>query len=82
MCSYLSHDYPDPSTQYQTAERESQKEGNDNESDELEDFQIDEFAIHDGEWNESVYSADCAVIDGELYDKLLNLLEENGIGEG
>ena len=47
-----------------------------------EDFQIDEFAIHDGEWNEKVYSADCAVIDGELYDKLLNILEENGIGEG
>ncbi|CAF4438826.1 unnamed protein product, partial [Adineta steineri] len=38
--------------------------------------------IHDGEWNEKVYSADCAVIDGELYDKLLNILEEHGIGEG
>ena len=52
------------------------------ENEQLEDFQIDEFAIHDGEWNEKTYSSDCSVIDGELYDKLLNLLEEHGIGEG
>jgi len=46
-----------------------------------EDFQIDEFAIHEGEWNENVYSADCSVLDGNLYDILLNVLEERGIGE-
>ena len=29
-----------------------------------EDFQIDEFAVHTGEWNENVYSADCSILDG------------------
>lgn len=46
-----------------------------------EDFQIDEFAIHDGDWNENVYTVDCSVLDGQLYDILLNLLEERGLGE-
>jgi complement component 1 Q subcomponent-binding protein, mitochondrial len=73
LCSYLPDDYPDTVEQGRTE--------TDNAS-ELEDFQIDEFAIHDGDWNDQVYSADCSVIDGELYDKLLNLLEEHGIGEG
>ena len=78
LCSYLPQDYPNTPEQYQSGEAEQQQGGNE----QLEDFQIDEFAIHDGEWNEKVYSADCAVIDGELYDKLLNILEEHGIGEG
>jgi len=72
LCSYLPSDY--------AGEPRGEQQGEENPG--LEDFQIDEFAIHDGEWNEKVYSADCAVIDGELYDKLLNLLEEHGIGEG
>lgn len=46
-----------------------------------EDFQIDEFAIHNGEWDENVYTADCSVLDENLYDLLLNLLDERGIGE-
>lgn len=70
MCSFLADDYPNPQEQQ---ENDGQPLS--------EDFQIDEFAIHDGEWNEKVYSADCSVIDSELYDKLLNLLEEHGIGE-
>lgn len=76
LCSYLPHDYaglPNP-------EQHHQRENDDENL--LEDFQIDEFAIHDGEWNEKVYGADGSVVDGELYDKLLNLLEEHGIGEG
>ena len=74
-CSYLPNDYP-------VDTREQTTPGSDNQEDLFEDFQIDEFAIHEGEWNEKVYSSDCSVIDGELYDKLLNLLEEYGIGEG
>ncbi|KAI3380441.1 hypothetical protein SNEBB_001667 [Seison nebaliae] len=46
-----------------------------------EDFQIDELTVHDGEWNEKTYSTDGAVLDGNLYDKLLSVLEERGIGE-
>ncbi|CAF1394097.1 unnamed protein product [Adineta steineri] len=74
ICSYLPYDYP-------SAPEHQQQGEDDGKNEQLEDFQIDEFAIHDGEWNEKVYSADCAVIDGELYDKLLNILEEHGIGE-
>jgi len=79
LCSYLPNDYPDTRNQDRGTDNE-QKHENDQE-DFLEDFQIDEFAIHDGEWNETVYSSDCSVIDGELYDKLLSLLEEHGVGE-
>ena len=77
LCSYLPDDFADA----QAPSLGEDKGQGENESS-LDDFQIDEFAIHDGEWNEKIYSADCAVIDGELYDKLLNLLEEHGIGEG
>jgi len=79
LCSYLPNDYPGTREQHHGLDNE-QKQDN-NQEDILEDFQIDEFTIHDGEWNETVYSSDCSVIDGELYDKLLNLLEEHGIGE-
>jgi len=79
LCSYLPNDYPQTREHHRGLENE-QKQSNEQE-DVYEDFQIDEFAIHDGEWNETVYSSDCSVIDGELYDKLLNLLEEHGIGE-
>jgi len=79
LCSYLPNDYPQTREHSRGLENE-QKQSNEQE-DVYEDFQIDEFAIHDGEWNETVYSSDCSVIDGELYDKLLNLLEEHGIGE-
>jgi len=51
------------------------------EKDAPEDFQIDEFSIHSGEWNDNVYTADCSVLDGQLYDILLNLLDERGLGE-
>jgi complement component 1 Q subcomponent-binding protein len=39
-----------------------------------EDFQIDELAIHDGEWNENVYTADCSVLDGV---SLLKFMDKN-----
>lgn len=80
LCSYLPNDYPD--TQEQETGLGNEQKQDTNQENLLEDFQIDEFTIHDGEWNETVYSSDCSVIDGELYDKLLNLLEEHGIGEG
>ncbi len=80
LCSYLPNDYPNTREQSRGGENEQKQDSE--QEDFLEDFQIDEFTIHDGEWNETVYSSDCSVIDGELYDKLLNLLEEHGIGEG
>jgi len=52
------------------------------EGEEVEDFQIDEFGVHGGaEIDDKVYMADCSVLDGQLYDLLLNLLDERGVGE-
>ncbi|CAF2391513.1 unnamed protein product [Rotaria sp. Silwood2] len=79
LCSYLPNDYPDTREHHHATENEQKHTHNQEHI--YEDFQIDEFTIHEGEWNETVYSSDCSVIDGELYDKLLNLLEEHGIGE-
>jgi len=45
-----------------------------------DDFEIDEFAVHEKEMDEKVYTADCGFIDGDLYDNLLDILEERGIG--
>lgn len=51
----------------------------------VEDFQINEFAIYDAdmsnEKHSTVYSADCSVIDGELYDRLLEFMEQKGIDD-
>ena len=80
LCSYLPNDHSEGLEQDQQTGRGQNQEGD--QDDRLDDFQIDEFTIHDGEWSEKVYSSDGSVIDGELYDKLLNLLEEHGIGEG
>ncbi|XP_073845806.1 complement C1q binding protein P32 [Musca autumnalis] len=42
-------------------------------------FGIDEMTIYQGEWNEKVYAVAGDVLDGYLYDLLMNLLEEKGI---
>ncbi|EDW02105.1 complement component 1 Q subcomponent-binding protein, mitochondrial [Drosophila grimshawi] len=42
-------------------------------------FSIDEMSIYEGEWNEKIYAVAGDVLDGYLYDLLMNLLEEKGI---
>lgn len=42
-------------------------------------FGIDEMTIFKGEWNDKVYAVAGDVLDGYLYDLLMNLLEEKGI---
>lgn len=42
-------------------------------------FGIDEMTIFEGEWNDKVYAVAGDVLDGYLYDLLMNLLEEKGI---
>ncbi|XP_017125387.1 complement component 1 Q subcomponent-binding protein, mitochondrial [Drosophila gunungcola] len=44
-------------------------------------FSIDEMAIFEGEWNDKVYAVAGDVLDGYLYDLLINLLEEKGISQ-
>lgn len=42
-------------------------------------FGIDEMCIFEGTWNDKVYAVAGDVLDGYLYDLLMNLLEEKGI---
>ncbi|XP_073956158.1 complement component 1 Q subcomponent-binding protein, mitochondrial-like isoform X2 [Choristoneura fumiferana] len=42
-------------------------------------FGIDEVTLYRGEWNDKVYAVAGDVLDGYLYDLLMNLLEEKGI---
>lgn len=42
-------------------------------------FGIDELTIYEGEWSEKVYAVAGDVLDGYLYDLLMNYLEEKGI---
>lgn len=42
-------------------------------------FGIDEITIYSGEWNDKVYAVAGDVLDGYLYDLLMNILEEKGI---
>ncbi|XP_026739140.1 complement component 1 Q subcomponent-binding protein, mitochondrial isoform X1 [Trichoplusia ni] len=49
-------------------------------SDEYNDiFGIDELTIYKGDWNDKVYAVAGDVLDGYLYDLLMNLLEEKGV---
>jgi len=47
----------------------------------VDDFDIINFAIFDKEMNENVYVADCQYIDSGLYDSLMDILDERGIGQ-
>lgn len=42
-------------------------------------FGIDELTIYSGEWNDKIYAVAGDVLDGYLYDLLMNLLEEKGV---
>lgn len=42
-------------------------------------FSIDELSIYEGEHNDKVYAVAGDVLDGYLYDLLMNLLEEKGV---
>jgi complement component 1 Q subcomponent-binding protein, mitochondrial len=42
-------------------------------------FGIDEVTLYTGEWSEKKYAVAGDVLDGYLYDLLMNLLEEKGI---
>lgn len=42
-------------------------------------FGIDEITVYEGEWNNTMYAVAGDVLDGYLYDLLMNFLEEKGI---
>lgn len=42
-------------------------------------FGIDELVVYEGEWSEKIYAVSGDVLDGYLYDLLMNFLEEKGV---
>lgn len=57
----------------ETADAEGQTESY------ADSFGVAEFAIYEGEWSEEVYTVSGDIMDGYLYDLLMNMLEERGI---
>nr|AFY05650.1 gC1qR protein [Penaeus vannamei] len=48
--------------------------------DQVEDvFGINELTMYEGEWNEEVYCVSGDILDGMMYDLLMNMLEERGV---
>jgi len=46
-----------------------------------DDFQINEISIYEGEFQKNNYAISGDVIDGNLYDMLMNVLEDRGIDQ-
>lgn len=59
------------------------QEDNEEEAEERleDDFQINEISLYEGEFQKSNYAISGDVIDGNLYDLLMNVLEERGIDQ-
>ncbi|XP_076473004.1 complement component 1 Q subcomponent-binding protein, mitochondrial-like [Babylonia areolata] len=47
----------------------------------VDSFEIQEVALHSGEWKDTVYSVSSDIMDGNLYDLLMDMLDERGINE-
>nr|KAG5700331.1 hypothetical protein BaRGS_029583 [Batillaria attramentaria] len=47
----------------------------------VDSFEIHEVALHTGEWKETVYSVQADIMDGNLYDLLMDMLDERGIND-
>lgn len=70
----LQCSFPSPDAVYDEG---SQKEG-----EQIDDqFEIEEVAIHSGEWKDATYSVSAATMDAELFDLLMDLLDERGIND-
>ena len=46
-----------------------------------DDFQINEISIYEGEFEKNNYAISGDVVDGNLYDMLLNILEDRGVDQ-
>jgi len=50
--------------------------------DQIEDqFEIQEVAFHKGEWKDTTYAVSAATMDAELFDLLMDMLDERGIND-
>merc|ERR1719244_2027754 len=44
-------------------------------------FEIQEVAFHKGEWKDNTYAVSAATMDAELFDLLMDMLDERGIND-
>jgi len=52
------------------------------ENEQIDDqFEIQEVSIHGGEWKDTTYSVSAATMDAELFDLLMDMLDERGIND-
>jgi len=51
-------------------------------ADKIEDqFEIQEVAFHNGEWKDSTFAVSAATMDAELFDLLMDMLDERGVND-
>lgn len=73
QCSFPSQDQMFEDAQYQ---------GQGQEGEQIDDqFEIQEVAIHSGEWKDTTFSVSAATMDAELFDLLMDMLDERGIND-
>ncbi|GFR65727.1 complement component 1 Q subcomponent-binding protein, mitochondrial [Elysia marginata] len=73
QCSFPSQDQMFEDAQYQ---------GQGQDAEQIDDqFEIQEVAIHDGEWKDTTFSVSAATMDAELFDLLMDMLDERGIND-
>ncbi|XP_005093692.1 conserved regulator of innate immunity protein 3 [Aplysia californica] len=74
QCVFPSADEP-----FEDAEQYSK---GDQEADRIEDqFEIQEVALHSGEWKDTTFSVSAATMDAELFDLLMDMLDERGVND-
>ncbi|CAL1528742.1 unnamed protein product [Lymnaea stagnalis] len=73
QCSFPAqeHDFEDAS-QYAKGQQAEQID---------DQFEIQEVAIHGGEWKDTTFSVSAATMDAELFDLLMDMLDERGIND-
>ncbi|KAK7088743.1 complement component 1 Q subcomponent-binding protein, mitochondrial-like [Littorina saxatilis] len=65
-----------------TSPEEMEQQGGPQDADAIVDsFEIHEVALHKGEWKDTIYSVSADIMDGNLYDLLMDMLDERGINE-
>jgi len=74
QCAFPSVESPE---QFEDAGQKLPEEQQD-----IEDqFEIQEVAIHNGEWKNQTYTVSAATLDAELFDLLMDMLDERGIND-
>ncbi|CAG5132909.1 unnamed protein product [Candidula unifasciata] len=72
QCSFPSA-YPEDEAEYAKGKPVEEQIG--------DQFEIEEIAIHGGEWTDTTYTVSAETMDAELFDLLMDMLDERGIND-